>query len=234
MECGVFRGIQRFMLILLCSWAASTLADEAEKSLSPTSSPLKVARSSKSNKLASPSKTPAEPAGQSHPLPANPIKPIVALSEAHRKTCLKLVGDRIDPTKVQDFRGEEHRFQQLLSDRLTVVVFWNQESLLAMEQFQRIPVEILATFASHRVKVIAVNVGGTAEATRVQTGDASDKIVSLVDTDAKFFKQLATSRIPRTYVLDHEGRVLWFDIEYSSSTVRSLANALAYHLTSTP
>lgn len=233
MGCSVFRIAQGLVLALVFSLATSSLADESAGQLQGSNSaPIKLARSSKSNKLAPPTTPQAgNRSAAQHSLPANPTKPEVALSDAHKKTCLKLVGDRIDSIQVRDFTGKEHRFQQLLSDKLTVVVFWNQKSLLAIEQFRRIPLEILATFASHRVKVIAVNVGGTAAATRVQTGDAADKIVSLVDTDAKFFRQLATSRIPRTYVLDQEGRILWFDIEYSSNTVRSLSNALVYHLT---
>ena len=55
-------------------------------------------------------------------------------------------------------------------------------------------------------------------------------LVSLVDSDSKLFLQFATARVPRTYVLDKDGKILWFDIEYSQSTRRDLANALTYFL----
>ena len=62
------------------------------------------------------------------------------------------------------------------------------------------------------------------------TGDGADKIVSLVDSNSKLFGQVAKSHVPRTYVLDKDGKILWFDLEYSQSTRRSLTNALTYFL----
>ena len=164
------------------------------------------------------------------PLDPNPTRPIVLLSEAHKKTCRKLVGDTIDAVEVTDIQGTRHKLRDLLSDELTVLIFWNEKSIPAMEQFRRIPVDILGTFASYRVKVIAAHVGGDVARTRILTGDAADKIVSLVDADEKLFHEFAESRVPRTYVLDKEGRILWFDIEYSFSAVRALSNALTFFL----
>ena len=156
--------------------------------------------------------------------------PQVLLSEAHQKTCLLTIGDAIPNITVTDIEGTNHQLPRLLSDRLTVLLFWNEQSALAMEQFRRLPVDVLAMFAEQGVKVIAINVGGEVARVRQLTGDAADKIVSLVDTDAAVFQQFATSLLPRTYVLDPSGRILWFDVEYSQSTQRSLANALAYFL----
>lgn len=158
------------------------------------------------------------------------VKPKVVMSSGHRATCLKVIGDKIDDATVTDIKGSDHKLSKLLSDKLTVLVFWNQQSLPAMEQFRRIPVEILGSYAKHRVKVIAANVGGTMEDTRRITGDGADKIVSLVDTDAALFKQFANSRVPRTYLLDKDGNILWFDLEYSRSTKRELDGALNYYL----
>jgi hypothetical protein len=98
-----------------------------------------------------------------------------------------------------------------------------------LEQFRRIPIDILADFAPD-VKVIAVNVGSEIAQVRNLTGDAADRIVSLVDRDAILFGQFATSLIPRTYIVDRQGTILWFDIEYSQSTQRTLRESLAYFL----
>ena len=164
-------------------------------------------------------------------LDPKPTKPNVLLSKAHRDTCLKFINDKIDPnTTVTDINGSDHKLINLLSDRLTVLIFWKEESVLGLEQFRRIPVDVLATFASHRVKVIAANVGGDLASTKRITGDGADKIDSLVDRQGTLFQQFATAEVPRTYVLDKDGKILWMDLEYSQSTRRSLANALTYYL----
>lgn len=159
-----------------------------------------------------------------------PTQPEVLLSSKHQETCRKRIGEQIDDVAVTDIAGKEYQLKSLLSDRLTVLILWNDRSFAGTEQFLRIPVDILAEFASQRVKVIAANVGGDLETTKRLTGDGADKIVSLVDSDSALFKQFATSHLPRTYVLDKDGKILWFDLEYSQSTRRELANALRYYL----
>lgn len=223
-------------LVLTVLTNGMALATEAVTDQSPK--PLQVARSEDAaprpfspttglnenpSALDAAKATPAE-------LNSNPTKPKVALSHAHKATCLKFVNDKIDDVTVTDITGSDHKLLEMLSDRLTVLIFWKEESISGLEQFRRIPVDVLGTFASHRVKVIAANVGGEVASTKKITGDGADKIVSLVDSEAKLFGQVAKSHVPRTYVLDKDGKILWFDLEYSQSTRRSLTNALTYFL----
>lgn len=157
-------------------------------------------------------------------------KPSVLMSAGHKASCVKFVGDSIGDTVVTDIKGSEHQLPKLLSDKLTVLIFWRDNSRAGMEQFRRIPVDILGSFAKHRVKVIAANVGGDIANTRRLTGKDDQMIVSLVDTDANLFSQFAKSGAPRTYLLDADGKILWFDMEYSQSMQRDLENALNYYL----
>ena len=152
------------------------------------------------------------------------------LSAGHKATCVKLVGDKIGDLTVTDINNTKHKLDKLLSDKFTVLIFWHDNSRAGVEQFRRIPIEILAPFAKHRVKVIAANVSGDFAKTKALTGDAADKIVSLVDADQSLFSHFAKSRVPRTYLLDKDGNILWFDIEYSQSMQRELENALHYYL----
>lgn len=158
------------------------------------------------------------------------VEPVVVLTEAHKKTCQLFVGDKIPDTTVTDIQGTNHQLRRLLGDRVTVMIFWNDKSAMGMEQFRRIPIDVLAEFGSRGVQVVAAHVGGEIATVRNLTGNAAGKITSLVDKDGKFFSQVATASVPRTYVVDAEGKILWFDIEYSQSTQRSLRNALAYYL----
>lgn len=163
-------------------------------------------------------------------LDPDPTLPKIVLSEMHQQTCIKKMGDMIGDVELMDINNQQQKLSELLSDRLTVLVLWDDKSIVGREQFLRIPVEVLGTFAKYRVKVIAVNVGGDVETTRRFTGDAADKIVSLVDDESRFFNSLATSRVPRTYLLDKQGRILWFDIEYSQGMLREMSNALAWYI----
>ena len=52
----------------------------------------------------------------------------------------------------------------------------------------------------------------------------------LVDADRAYFRQVATEKLPRTYLLDRNGKILWFDLEYSRSMRRELQNAIQYYL----
>lgn len=163
-------------------------------------------------------------------LDPNPTIPKVLLSEGHKKTCLKRVGDELGDFTLKNINGESVKLNEQLSDELTVLIFWTQNSVSGYEQFRRIPVDILGKFAAYRVKVVAVHVGGSVEETKRLTGDAGDKIVSLVDTDSKLFNAFAAAHIPRTYVLDKDGRIAWLDLEYSEGSRRSLTNALTYFI----
>ena len=164
----------------------------------------------------------------------NPVEPQVELSEQQKKACLKQVGDKLDDITIKDVTNRDVQLREVLSDRLTVLILWSEKSVAGYEQFRRIPVDVLAKFAPHRIKVVAANVGGTVQETQRLTGKAANKVLSLADRDAALFKQFATTGVPRTYVLDAEGRVVWFDIEYSESTRRALDNTLTYFIQQTP
>ena len=56
----------------------------------------------------------------------------------------------------------------------------------------------------------------------------------LLDADGAGLGRVATEKLPRIYLLDPSGSILWFDIEYSESTRRELKNAIHWHLTKKP
>ena len=48
----------------------------------------------------------------------------------------------------------------------------------------------------------------------------------LMDPGGNYFAQVATERLPRIYVLDHDGKIAWFDVDYSETTRRILKDVL--------
>jgi hypothetical protein len=41
---------------------------------------------------------------------------------------------------------------------------------------------------------------------------------------------VASEKLPRTYLLDASGKILWFDIEYSRTTRQQLLSAIRFSL----
>jgi hypothetical protein len=48
----------------------------------------------------------------------------------------------------------------------------------------------------------------------------------LLDADGAYFARVATDKAPRTYLIDAQGQILWFDVEYSRGTRRDLLAAI--------
>jgi len=141
------------------------------------------------------------------------------------------VGDVFPDLELQQLDGQPQRLASLLGERLTVVVIWSNRNRLGQEQVRRLQQEVVAPFQSAGIQVIAVNVGDSPEAIMdILPSSGDGKLVVLRDPDAKAFAEVAKERLPRTYLLDAQGQILWFDIEYSRHTRRELANAVYFYL----
>ncbi|MEM9659649.1 MAG: hypothetical protein AAF961_14915, partial [Planctomycetota bacterium] len=57
--------------------------------------------------------------------------------------------------------------------------------------------------------------------------DSGADFPELVDAEGVAFAKLGAKLLPRIYVLDAQGSVVWFDIEYSEATRRELRQAIA-------
>jgi hypothetical protein len=112
-----------------------------------------------------------------------------------------------------------------------VVVFWNSRYAYAREQYELLAREIIQPYGDLGVKVVAINVGDDAETIRALGSVSDDRIVSLLDPQQTAYQSVATERLPRTYLLDPSGKVLWMDIEYSRGMRRQLENAVRHFLT---
>ena len=164
------------------------------------------------------------------PPPADLHPPEVILSEHHRNTCLVGVGDAIPPLTLSTLDGKPQELSQLYGERMTIVVFWSTGNFYAREQFTRLMPELEQRYQGLGVNVVAINVGNSPDEVRElveQHGVAADMVL---DPDGEAFQQVAADLLPRTYLLDAEGRILWFDLEYSRSQRIGLHNAVHYHL----
>jgi len=174
------------------------------------------------------------PAKRSLPLPkplaTKPWHPEVVLSQGHTDTCLVQVGDVLPELTLQSLGGEATTLSKLYGERFTVLVFWTKDHPYAAEQFARLRAETDEPFSKFGVNVVAVNVGDSQQAVDELNTKHKNNFSCLRDPEGKALAQLAREKLPRTYLLDSEGNVLWFDIEYSLRSTQELKNALYFHL----
>ncbi|MFM2097226.1 MAG: hypothetical protein RIS70_4350 [Planctomycetota bacterium] len=161
-------------------------------------------------------------------------KPQVALSSAHQQTCLVSIGDPFPALDLPDVSGRIRDWKEVLGPNLTVVVVWSSRSVFSVEQVSRLEREATDLYQGAGVHVVAMNVGDTVEKMTEWTQGGETPVVHLLDTNGAAFEKLATRHMPRTYLLDSDGRIVWLDIEYSQTTRRDLENAVRYFLKNPP
>jgi peroxiredoxin len=163
-------------------------------------------------------------------LPLQPAIPAVHLSEQHEAASLLKQGDLLPDLQLADPEGQSHSLHSLLGDRVTVVCFWSGQSPAAVQQLQDTGPEIVDLFKDKGLEVVSINYGQSADEIRkvTQETDFSEKV--LMDPQGKALAQVATRYLPRTYLVDSEGKIVWFDMEYSPSTRRHLLQAIEYSM----
>ena len=74
--------------------------------------------------------------------------------------------------------------------------------------------------------VIGVNVGQSSEEAQRAISAAGAKFPQRFDPHGTALAKIATKRLPRTYLLDAKGNIVWLDNEYSTFTRRELRMAV--------
>lgn len=159
-----------------------------------------------------------------------PYRPTVHLTTRHAESCLVQLGKPFPVLNVSDLNGDRQSTAQLYGDQLTLVVFWEANKVFAREQYTRLQTEVGNIFPESAVKIIPIKVWGTSKELDEIDVSPSVQASCLFDPAGEAFAQVATSKTPRSYLLDKNGIVVWFDLEYSETTRRQLRNAIEFHL----
>ena len=196
-----------------------------DESVTPKESPKKV-ESAPQPKVAARKKKPQTPP------PAAPTTiPKVAMSEEIRAACLVKVDDLMPSMELQGLDGKLHALESLAGEKLTVVCLWCGSSvrqrLATVAMFEDLIHEVIEPFGARGVRVAAINVGDSAADVREDMERAKTTFPCLFDSKSEFFAKIAKDRrMPRIYLLDAEGKILWFDVEFSRATRENLLQAL--------
>lgn len=164
-------------------------------------------------------------------LPPPAAIPKVSLTDQFNATCLVKVGNELPEAELPGIDGNKVSLKSLYGESATVVFFWSigpttyaQQSIInALGDMQK---DFLEPYAAKDLKVVSINVGNKPEDAKKILETSGAKFPNLFDTDGNYFKSVATEKLPRVYLLDGSGKILWFDIDYTRATRRQLQTAL--------
>jgi peroxiredoxin len=166
------------------------------------------------------------------PQPPPPPKiPEVYLSAEQDKTNLVKLGGVMPDATLKDMSGADRSLYGLLGKRATVLVFWKSGDQLyhrmeTIDLLKVLDLDVARRYGDKGVNVVAVNVADKPDAAAAAIREAKVSYPMLVDPAGSYFSQVATQQLPRIYLLDPTGKVLWLDVQYSTFTGERLRQAL--------
>jgi peroxiredoxin len=193
---------------------------EAKPATSPTHPAVKAAHKSVAQKPA-----PEQPAPP-------PTIAKVALSNELSATCLVRVGDTMPDADLPDVAGKVQSLAGLSGKKLTVVCLWSvgtthRSQLTAQATLDDLMRDVAEPFKQKGVAVVAVDVGDAAAKVQSAVAEVGAAFPVLLDSQGKYLAKVAKDRrMPRIFLLDAGGRVLWFDLEWSRQSRVDLVQSI--------
>src|SRR4029078_590347 len=102
----------------------------------------------------------------------------------------------------------------LFGKKATVVVFWKTDLRMAQQQLVDVGTDITKPYGKD-IAVVGIAVKESDASAEAALKKAGANFTNMLDTDGEAFAQVGTQKLPRTYLLDSQGKILWFDIDYS-------------------
>jgi peroxiredoxin len=158
--------------------------------------------------------------------PTSPQVPETIYSEMVGKTHVVKVGDTLPAAELPDVGGKLHKLSDLYGEKLTIIFFWKGRNIYSVAEFEDMEGDVALPYYEKGVRVIAINEGDTAEQVFAQIQKVDAKFANVLDPGGDFLAKLATEKMTRTYAIDGEGKILWFDWEYSPSTRRAMKQTI--------
>jgi hypothetical protein len=181
-------------------------------------------------------KTAGRAAKSEQPPPPPPTIPKVALSDALQASCLVKVGDALPAAELSDAAGKTQTIASLYGRKLTVVCLWTigtteRSKLVAEAVLEDLTKDVVEPYGDKGVRVVGINVGDPAAAVQEEFNQASAKFPCLLDPKGEFLAKIARDKqMPRVFLLDGAGKILWFDVEYSRPSHRDLVQSIGVAL----
>jgi len=98
-----------------------------------------------------------------------------------------------------------------------------------MQEFQAIPTEIVERFKGEEFILLPISRGETAEVVSKKMDTLSKQGISFpvgLDPDKSIYTQYATSYIPRNFLIDQSGKVVYTSVGYSKEEFAELTTLI--------
>ncbi len=154
---------------------------------------------------------------------ANGVPPVL-LSAGHAALCTVMVGDAFPKIELPTLDGgSAQQLAALAGPRATVVIFWSGDRWMSESALR----DLAAMELNEGAAVVGIATKIAQDAAGNLLAKTGAKFPQLFDADGQALAQVGQDALPRIYVLDAEGRIAWFDVEYSEATRRELVQTLA-------
>lgn len=164
-------------------------------------------------------------AQKSAPAAVAPAIPSVVLSKQHQELCRVKIGDALPAMELTSLSGAAQSLPELYGKPATAIFFWQGNGWMTRTALRDLGPDI-EPFRKQGVAVITVGVNQPADVTQGILDQTKTELTTLLDAEGKAFAQIGSEKLPRVYVLDAAGKIVWFDLEYSHSTRRELKQVL--------
>ena len=231
------------LALVACSFLlirATLAADKGTAKTPPNQTPAATKKTDQPAATKPPEKSTDKPAksapAETNPKPAAadvvaatpPGVPPVVLSKGHANLCRVKVGDSLPAIELPKAGDTKKiKLSDLYGKAATVVVFWADDRKMSHLEMADLATDVIEPYGAKGVSVVGVAVKEKPEKATAAVKEVGKEIPMLVDDKGTAFAQVGSRRLPRTFVLDANGKILWFDIEYSHATRRELKQALA-------
>lgn len=152
--------------------------------------------------------------------------PPVLLTKQQEKFAKIKVGDPFPAIELKLADGGNKKLTELMGKKATVVLFWKGDRRMSLSALADLGPDVVEPFGAKGVAVVGVAVEKDATSANAVLDRAAAKFPNLFDGDGKAFAAVGSQMLPQTFLIDAQGKVLWFDIEYSHATRRELREAL--------
>jgi peroxiredoxin len=158
---------------------------------------------------------------------ASPKVPSVVLSMQEDAFCKLKVGQKMPAMELPKLDGGSNtKLSSLLGKKATVVVFWKDDNRMTAEELVDLGPDVIERFGKQGVEVVGIAVDAKPNSAKEVVNKIGAKFTTLLDADGKAFAQVGKEKMPRTFVLDADGKIVWFDISYTLATRRELHDSL--------
>ncbi len=216
--------VKRMTAVVTIATALLTLGCSNEQASSPD---LNSSAGTSTEATSGPIKPSMKPLARIAPSSSRKLTmPEVKLTASHAALCVVNTNEAMPSITLPDLEGKEQNLSTLYGENLTVVCFWKGDRALARTELADLGPDVVERYGEKGVNVIGIAVEETGQTAEQHVFDAGATFPNLVDADGNAMSLVGTEKLPRTYLLDANGEVLWFDIEYSRTTRRELRKAI--------